>query len=93
MLRHVVVWAMEPGKEEALDDLLGAMQRLPDEIDTIEALSCGRLFNDSPYDAVLCVDLDDEAALATYRAHPAHKPVLDELRDVAATVVVADYLF
>jgi Stress responsive A/B Barrel Domain len=93
MLRHVVVWAMGPGKEDALDGLLAAMQRLPDEIDTIEALSCGRLVNESPYDAVLCVDLGDERALATYRSHPAHQPVLDKLRKGAATVVAADYLF
>ena len=33
MLRHVVVWAMAPGKEHDLERLLAGMRRLPDEID------------------------------------------------------------
>jgi len=60
MLRHVVVWTMAPGKADALDRLLAGMQRLPDEIDAIEALSCGPLLNESAYDGVLCVDLANE---------------------------------
>ena len=93
MLRHVVVWRMAPGKADALDRLLAGMQRLPDEIDAIEALSCGPLLNESAYDGVLCVDLANEEALASYRADPAHQPVLNDLAQVATNVVVADYLF
>jgi len=84
---------MAPGKEHDLERLLAGMRRLPDEIDLIEGLSCGRLVNESPHDAVLCVDLGNEDALARYRAHPAHQPVLQALSEVAATVVVADYVF
>jgi stress responsive alpha/beta barrel protein len=84
---------MAPGKEDALHPLLAGMERLTDEIDAIEALSCGPLLNESPYDAVLCVDVANEEALATYRAHPAHQPILEDLAQVATNVVVADYLF
>jgi hypothetical protein len=83
---------MAPGHEADLDPLLDAMRALPDQIDEIAALSVGRLLNESPYEAVLCVDLADEDALQRYREHPAHRPVGARLREVADDVVVADHV-
>jgi Stress responsive A/B Barrel Domain len=91
-LRHVVVWSLGPGGEAELDGVLADLERLPGQIDEIASLSAGRLLNESSFDAVLCVDVADEAALDRYRAHPAHRPVLERLRGAAAEVVVADYL-
>jgi Stress responsive A/B Barrel Domain len=91
MLRHVVVWSMSPGRKGELGGLVEELRRLPDEIEEVDSLSVGRLLNESEYDAVLCVDVADEPALARYRAHPAHQPALIRLGEVAERVVVADY--
>jgi hypothetical protein len=93
MLRHVVVWSMTPGHDEELDGLLLDLAHLPEEIEEIVALSAGRLLNESDLDAVLCVDLADAESLERYRSHPAHQPVLAQLREMAARITVADYLF
>lgn len=93
MLRHVVIWSMSEEAQGELDGLLADMAAMPAEIDEIEALSAGRLLNESPHEAALCVDLADAAALETYRAHPAHQDVLERLRAGAAAIVVADYEF
>lgn len=93
MLRHVVVWSMLNDRSGDLDRLIDAIERLPDQIDEIEALSCGRLLNESENDAILTVDVCDQAALERYRSHPAHQPVLEDLRDMADEIVVADYQF
>jgi hypothetical protein len=91
MIRHLVAWTMSRGSPEQLDAVFEELERLPDEIDEILALSCGRLINDSDLDAVLCVDLADADGLERYRSHPAHQPVLQTLRRTASRIVVADY--
>lgn len=93
MIRHAVIWSMAPDGGEELDPLLDELRALPGMIDEIRALTAGPLLNESPYDAALCVDVDDEAALERYRSHPAHQPSLARLREVAAEIVVADYRF
>ncbi len=91
MLRHVVIWSMAAGHEGNLDSLLSDLSRLPEQIDEIVALSAGRLLNTSNHDGVLCVDLEDTAALERYRQHPAHQPVLTRMREEASEIVAADY--
>ena len=92
MIRHVVVWSMRADQEERLDGLLADLRALPEQIEEIQALSCGPLVNDGPYDAALCVDVADDEALAAYRSHPLHQPVLVALREAAAEIVVGDYV-
>jgi hypothetical protein len=91
MLRHVVLWSMKDDAERSLDELLADLRALVGNIEEIRALSCGPLINDAPHDAALCVDLEDEEALARYRAHPAHQPVLEALRANGENLVVGDY--
>ena len=91
MIRHIVVWSMRPEAARELGSLLAELRQLPDLIDEIEALSAGPLLNESPFDASLCVDLNDGEALARYRSHPAHQPSAQRLRELAAEIVVADY--
>ncbi len=91
MVRHVVAWSMSPGREAELDAILDEMRGLPAEIPDIEDLSCGRLLNEAELDGALCVDVGSLDALARYRSHPAHRPVLERLRSAAASIVVADY--
>lgn len=93
MIRHAVIWSMAPDRAADLEPLLDELRALPDAIEEIRALTAGPLLNESPHDAALCVDVDDEAALERYRSHPAHAPSLAHLREVAAEIVVADYRF
>jgi hypothetical protein len=91
MIRHVVLWTMEDGRLEELDDLLADLRELPGKVEEIAALSAGRLLNESSLDAALCVDVSDADALQRYRDHPEHQPVARRLREVALEIVVADY--
>jgi stress responsive alpha/beta barrel protein len=93
MLRHAVLWSMSEGHKTELDEILAELRGLPAKIGEIEALTVGRLVNESEFDAALCVDVGDTAALERYRAHPAHQPVLEQLRATASNMVVADYEF
>lgn len=93
MLRHVVVWSVEAGRESEVDELLEDLRAMTSQIDEIEALSCGRLVNDSPYQGALTVDMADEEALDRYRKHPAHVTAAQKLRAQAKDLVIADYLF
>jgi hypothetical protein len=93
MIRHVVVWSMQADAEGELDLLLAELRALPEEIEEIRALSVGPLLNESSFDAALCVDVDDAGALERYRSHPAHRPSLQHLRQVAGEIVVGDYEF
>ncbi|HEY4427970.1 MAG TPA: Dabb family protein [Solirubrobacteraceae bacterium] len=91
MVRHLVAWSMSPGHEDELDQILDELRGLPGDIAEIRELSCGRLLNEADLDAALCVDVDDRDALARYRAHPAHQPVLERMRRTTSSIVVADY--
>jgi|GEM_PF-5745523 len=91
MIRHAVIWSMAPDRAAELEPLLEELRALPEAIGEIRALSAGPLLNESSYDAALCVDVDDEAALERYRSHPAHEPSLSRLREVATEIVVGDY--
>jgi hypothetical protein len=48
---------MAEGHEGDLDDVLRELRELPVQIEEIDALSAGRLVNDSELEAVLCVDV------------------------------------
>ena len=90
MIRHIVVFSVESARVSELDELIDALRALADQIDEIEAIACGRVLNATEFDAALTVDVADEAALAAYREHPAHQPVLERLRAMASKIVVAD---
>jgi Stress responsive A/B Barrel Domain len=85
-----VVFSVESTRLSELDDLIDELRALAGEIDEIEAIACGRPLNATEFDAALTVDVADEAALTAYREHPAHEPVLERLRAIASTIVVAD---
>jgi Stress responsive A/B Barrel Domain len=93
MLRHVVIWSMSEETKAELDEVFAELRALPAAIEEIEALSVGRLLNESTLEAALCVDVADANALEAYRSHSAHQPVLERLRGNAAQIVVADYEF
>jgi hypothetical protein len=89
--RHVVVWTMKAGAEARLAPLMESLRGLPREIPQIHELTCGPAQNTNGFDAALVVDFADTAALAAYREHPAHAPILTDLRELAQTIAVVDY--
>lgn len=90
MIRHIVLWSMREETLDKLDSLLDQLRGMA-EIDEVRALSADLLLNDSTHDAVLSIDIDDEAALARYVEHPVHQAAGARLVELAATIDVADF--
>jgi hypothetical protein len=91
MIRHIVLWSMRDETRDELDSLLDQLREMSVRIDEVRALSTDLLLNDSAYDAVLSIDLDDEAALERYVQHPAHQAAGARLVELSATAEVADF--
>ncbi|MEO0563830.1 MAG: Dabb family protein [Chloroflexota bacterium] len=94
MIRHVVMFKFKD--DASNDDRAGFVEmlyKLADEVPQVRQLEVGNNFTDSPRacDLVLVVDLDDEAALKAYAAHPNHQPVLQRAGEVCAASYVVDY--
>lgn len=82
MLRHVVLLRLTEGTPpEHVEEIVGALRELPGRIPELRSYTVGRDLGLAPTNADLIVvaDLDDDAAYARYRDHPAHRRVLDEL--------------
>jgi len=91
MLKHVVLWKMAADSEEELAPFLAELSAMANRIPDISALSCGPLLDRSDFDAGLCVDLPDRAALDRYRDHAEHLPVVERLRAITTQILAADY--
>ena len=74
---------------DVVDDLIAALSALPDKIDVILALSCGRA-SAGNMDVALVVDFETWDHLELYRNHPAHIEPLERLREIASSIFVAD---
>jgi stress responsive alpha/beta barrel protein len=91
MLYHVVLFTMKERERHQLQSLIGALRELAD-LPMVEALACGTNLASSEYDAGLVVQLAGAAALADYRSHPTHRPVLERLTSACRVVAVADFM-
>ena len=82
MLRHVVVFGWKDGTSSAeVDAIVAALRTLPGQIPELRAYDVGGDEGLVPGNANFAVvaDVDDAEAWATYRDHPAHRRVIDEL--------------
>ena len=82
MLRHVVVFRWKDGTSSAeVDAIVAALRTLPGQIPELRAYDVGGDEGLVPGNADFAVvaDVDDAEAWATYRDHPAHRRVIDEL--------------
>jgi Stress responsive A/B Barrel Domain len=82
VLRHVVVFRFKEGTTAAqIDAIAAALRALPGQIPELRAYDVGEDAGLSAGNADFAVvaDADDEAGWATYRDHPAHRKVIDEL--------------
>jgi hypothetical protein len=90
VIRHLVLFTLRPDVASELPGLLSSLNELRDTVPQIRDLACGPNLASSGYTAAITVDVADEQALADYRAHPAHQPVLEQLRALAERIDVAD---
>jgi hypothetical protein len=81
-------------KDEEAARLKRMLEDLADEIPSLYAMEVGLNMNtkSSAYDLVLTADFENETGLNAYRAHPAHKEVLEYLKSVTEKTAVVDYI-
>lgn len=95
MIRHVVMFKFKAdvaGEDRAAFKQM--LHKLQADIPHVKQLQTGDNVVDSPRacDLVLMVDVDDEAALKAYAAHPDHQPVLKRAGEIMEASHVVDYL-
>ncbi len=89
VIRHIVVFEVSKQDDARLERLIGLLNQLPDRIEEIQSLSCGRAIQGNS-SAAIVVDVLDWDALNRYRTHQEHQESLHLLREIASSVVVAD---
>lgn len=98
ILRHVVMMKMSANSREERDEraarLTAELEALEPQVEQILALSVGVNTLESPgnWDLALTVDVEDEAALETYRQHPEHIKVAAIIQELVADRCAVDYL-
>jgi len=77
-VRHIALLTLADDCD--VDALLEALAGLPAAIPELRRYAVGRDLGISEGNATVAVvaDVDDEAAIAAYRDHPAHRAVLDQ---------------
>lgn len=85
MVRHVIMWQMKDGLSQAESDAVKSeikqkLEALAGVIDGLREISViTNVMDTSNADLMLDCLLEDEKALGTYAAHPAHAAVKDGL--------------
>lgn len=99
MIRHIVLWKFKQEadgktKRENLQLVKEIIEGLPSKIPEIRQLEVGMNItaDSAAYDLALISTFDDESALARYQAHPEHKKLVEALRKVRESRVVADFV-
>lgn len=91
MIRHIVLFSLHDSESPEAEALLASLRALPAQITEIRGLMLGRTINESRgHQFALTVDVDDADALARYREHPDHIPVVERLGGLSLDIVVAD---
>lgn len=92
MLWHVVTFRFRSdAREQERDELADALAELIESIDELRFVRVAPAI-DEPDVLGLLTGFDDEAALAVYRDHPAHQPVVSLARELCADVRRLDIL-
>ncbi len=82
MLRHVVMFRLQPGTtQEAVDAMVAGLRRLPSEVPEVRAFSVGvdAGLVEGNFDVAVVADVDDADAWRRYQAHPVHVEVVTTL--------------
>lgn len=96
MVDHLVLFAVkENASEEAVEDLLGRIRALKDDVSSVVDLSVGEDFSgrSGEYTHALFVRFEDRDGLREYAEHPDHQAVVEKLGELTTGRIVADYEF
>ena len=92
MIRHIVAWKFQPGKEAEMQEFLNALQALDGVIPELKAMQIGVDCSGGPnYDACLIADFDDLAALERYKKDPRHVAASGLCKAIRETRVAVDF--
>lgn len=98
MITHVVCWKVkdrvgELDKPAILEKLKSDLEALPGHIEDILSLTVGINVNESEAasDVTLLSTFADWEALAAYQAHPAHREVVEFVKQVVSERRVVDF--
>ena len=92
MLEHIVLLKVKD--ENASEQIISSLRELPSKISVIKDLSVGKNFSERSkgFNIGLRVMLESEEDLNTYRNHPDHVKVLEEIvKPNIEDVVAVDY--
>ena len=95
MLKHIVIFKYRDGvskNDPRVADVYARLARLPAQIPEVRAWEQGYNVSgrDVAYDLALFSTFDDQEALQRYSDHPAHRAVVELLREICTWHVV-DY--
>ena len=95
MLKHMVIFKFRDGvtrDDPRVAEVYAQLARLPGLIPEVRAWEQGHNVSgrDIAYDLALYSAFDDQGALQRYSDHPAHRAVVDRLREICTWHIV-DY--
>lgn len=95
MLRHIVMIKLINAETKAAESLKlkEMLENLKAEIPALLTMEVGVNINTraTAFDLVLKADFENEIGLNAYRMHPAHKEVLEYMKNIVDKTAVVDY--
>ncbi len=96
MLRHIVIFKYMTGvtkEDPRVGEAYVLLSRLPSQIPEVRAWEQGYNIStrDIAYDLALYSSFEDQGALQRYSDHPAHRAVVERLREIFTWHIV-DYM-
>lgn len=95
MIRHMVLWTLNPDKkaeaESIASDLRARFQALVGKVDGLTAVEFGRNYNGGTYDLVLVCTLVSKEAERAYQTHPDHVAVKQIIGSLVCARECVDY--
>jgi quinol monooxygenase YgiN len=96
MIKHIVLLKFKKDAQEAgIGELENKLRALPGEIPEIKSYEFGRdiVRSERSYDFALVSVFEDTESLKRYQIHPRHQEVLKAVKELCASVIVADFVF
>lgn len=95
MVKHIVMWTLNPDKkpeaEKLAAELRAKFQALVGRVDGLTAVEFGRNYNGGKYDLVLSCTLTSKEAERAYQTHPAHMAIKDVIHALVCARECVDY--
>ena len=94
MLNHVVMFRFKKSaSESAIADVVEGLRRLPGIIAEIKEFQVGRDLSHlaRSYDLALIAGFENLESLGSYDAHPAHRAVVEKIKELSESIVSVDF--